>query len=143
MVHTHDFRHPFHRISLWNGRYFERQTLADLGMEIHLGHRGKPCKNRTIAHQTTVRIINTNGIFTYKVNYCGCDNAPEVAMQMMALRLFPSTLARPESAATFDVLKNAQMHSLCGKESIWDFYEVIARLTDNIRINLPVRSSII
>lgn len=34
---------PFHRISQWNGDFFERTTLTKLGVEIHTGHGGKPC----------------------------------------------------------------------------------------------------
>ncbi|KAG1856166.1 hypothetical protein F4604DRAFT_1685567 [Suillus subluteus] len=34
---------PFHQISQWNGYFFERTTLTKLGVEIHAGHRGKPC----------------------------------------------------------------------------------------------------
>ncbi|KAG1849004.1 hypothetical protein F4604DRAFT_1935084 [Suillus subluteus] len=34
---------PFHQISQWNGDFFERTTLTKLGIEIHAGHRGKPC----------------------------------------------------------------------------------------------------
>lgn len=138
IIHMHNYQHPFHRIALWNGNHFERRTLGELGMEIHLGHRGKPCRTWSAGRSSKIRIIHTTGIFTYKVNHCCCIGAPEVAMQMMALRLFPSTLSRPESAATFDLLKNGQMHSLCGKESIWDFYEVISRLTENVRADLPV-----
>ncbi|KAG8902573.1 hypothetical protein FRC00_001366 [Tulasnella sp. 408] len=98
----------------------------------------EPAPEDEIDWSENIRIIHTSGIFEFKVNQCCCQGAPEVAMQMMALRLFPSTLTRPESAATFDVLRNAQMHSLCGKESIWDYYEVVSRLTDNIRTDLPV-----
>lgn len=34
---------PFHRISQWNGDFFERSSLTKIGVEIHLGHRGRPC----------------------------------------------------------------------------------------------------
>ncbi|KAG1868423.1 hypothetical protein F4604DRAFT_1927293 [Suillus subluteus] len=34
---------PFHWISQWNRDFFERTTLTKLGVEIHAGHRGKPC----------------------------------------------------------------------------------------------------
>ncbi|KAG1790752.1 uncharacterized protein HD556DRAFT_1201312, partial [Suillus plorans] len=34
---------PFHWISQWNGRFFERSCLAHVGLIIHLGHDGKQC----------------------------------------------------------------------------------------------------
>ncbi|KAG1884389.1 hypothetical protein F4604DRAFT_1677024 [Suillus subluteus] len=40
---TEHAQQPFHRVSQWNGEFFERTTLTKLGVEIHLGHEGKPC----------------------------------------------------------------------------------------------------
>ncbi|KAG0699572.1 hypothetical protein DFH29DRAFT_877228 [Suillus ampliporus] len=34
---------PFHQISQWNGDFFERTMLMNLGVEIHLGHGGQTC----------------------------------------------------------------------------------------------------
>ncbi|KAG1901134.1 uncharacterized protein F5891DRAFT_979687 [Suillus fuscotomentosus] len=42
----HSDRHvrlPFHKISRWNGDFFEESSLTRLGMEYHLGHSGLPC----------------------------------------------------------------------------------------------------
>ncbi|KAG1720700.1 hypothetical protein EDB19DRAFT_1835837 [Suillus lakei] len=34
---------PFHQISQWNRDFFERTTLMKVGVEIHIGHGGRPC----------------------------------------------------------------------------------------------------
>ncbi|KAG2347667.1 hypothetical protein BDR05DRAFT_865926, partial [Suillus weaverae] len=34
---------PFHRISQWTGGFFEDTSLTKIGLEIHIGHQGKPC----------------------------------------------------------------------------------------------------
>ncbi|KAG1841465.1 hypothetical protein C8R48DRAFT_751179 [Suillus tomentosus] len=39
---TQHVRLPFHKISRWNGDFFEESSLTRLGMEYHLGHRGLP-----------------------------------------------------------------------------------------------------
>ncbi|KAJ3525770.1 hypothetical protein NMY22_g10437 [Coprinellus aureogranulatus] len=31
--------HPFHRIQRWNGEFFERSSLKDIGVRVQLGHR--------------------------------------------------------------------------------------------------------
>ena len=35
--------HPFHRIEKWNGRYFQRGALWQVGVKIYIGHNGNPC----------------------------------------------------------------------------------------------------
>ncbi|KAG1836714.1 hypothetical protein C8R48DRAFT_568766, partial [Suillus tomentosus] len=36
-------RLPFHKISKWNGSFFEETSLTKIDMEIYLGHGGLPC----------------------------------------------------------------------------------------------------
>ena len=33
----------FHRVEKWNGRYFQRGALWQVGVRIYVGHQGKPC----------------------------------------------------------------------------------------------------
>jgi hypothetical protein len=33
----------FHRVEKWNGRYFQRGCLWQVGVKIYLGHQGQPC----------------------------------------------------------------------------------------------------
>ena len=35
--------HPFHRVEFWNGTHYEAAWLRQVGVEISLGHHGKPC----------------------------------------------------------------------------------------------------
>ncbi|MDX6295879.1 MAG: hypothetical protein QOH50_5049 [Kribbellaceae bacterium] len=44
------FRHrhqhlPFHRVEKWNGRFFQRGSLWQVGVKIYLGHQGAVCPN--------------------------------------------------------------------------------------------------
>lgn len=34
---------PFHRVEHWTGTHFEAAWLCQVGVSIHLGHRGQPC----------------------------------------------------------------------------------------------------
>lgn len=34
---------PFHRVEMWNGRYFAVGALWQAGVKIYLGHQGMPC----------------------------------------------------------------------------------------------------
>ncbi|KAG1730911.1 hypothetical protein EDB19DRAFT_1831884 [Suillus lakei] len=40
---TQHARLPFHQISQWNGDFFKRTMLMKVGVEIHIGHGGRPC----------------------------------------------------------------------------------------------------
>lgn len=42
MKNRHDHL-PFHKIQRWNGRYFQRAELWEVGVQIHLGHCGDAC----------------------------------------------------------------------------------------------------
>lgn len=46
--------------------------------------------------------------------------------------LFPATHNKVQTAITFKALKLAQLHRFAGKESVWDFYAVVRRMTNNI-----------
>ena len=57
---------PFHRISQWNGDFFERSTLSKIGVEIHLDHGGRPCPHHNREWEDTddegsARNIGLNG----------------------------------------------------------------------------------
>jgi CxC2 like cysteine cluster associated with KDZ transposases len=34
---------PLHRVERWNGRFFERSALWEVGVRLYLGHQGHPC----------------------------------------------------------------------------------------------------
>ena len=40
---------PFHRVENWTGTHFKQAWLCQVGVEIHLGHRGFPCPGRSDA----------------------------------------------------------------------------------------------
>lgn len=146
---------PFHRIeklirgSLPELSYFTRASLADpeINGALHLGHHGSPCPHQNPQDSTLVRILDTNGIFTYRVYQCPCLSKQTglktpLAHQFFLLGLFPATYETVRTAFTFKALRCAQMHQLCSGESMWDFYEVIRRWTNNVRPDtVPVSSS--
>jgi len=43
--HRHQFL-PFHRVENWTGSHFQPAWLCQVGVEIYLGHNGKPCPSR-------------------------------------------------------------------------------------------------
>ncbi|KAG1732422.1 uncharacterized protein EDB91DRAFT_1238762 [Suillus paluster] len=103
-------RQPLHRMECWNGTSFQVTTLKALGVRFQLGHP----------------IVG--------LDFCGCESAQPHITQLLCVHLFPSTTTDPKSAATFHVLEYFQMLSFKFKASVWEFYNTIARLTDNTGI---------
>lgn len=120
--------------------YFARASLADaeIGGALHLGHHGLHCPRQNTQDSTLVRIMDTNGIFTYRVYQCSCLNMKTgrktpIAHQFIVAALFPATYENVRTAFTFKALKSAQLHQICSGESMWDFYDVVRRWTNNVR----------
>ncbi|KAJ6447694.1 hypothetical protein C8R45DRAFT_948402 [Mycena sanguinolenta] len=131
---------PFHVVKKWNGSYFEDHTLMALGLRVQLGHkRGELCPG-TLARsaeehpngeKNTFCVVNSNGIHEIMLDFCTCGKAQSPTTQLLRARLYPATTSRPSSAATFRVLRQFHMQSFESKCSAYEFYNVLARQTNN------------
>ncbi|KAF7303362.1 CxC2 domain-containing protein [Mycena indigotica] len=128
-----------HWHKLWNGSFFELKPLKQLGLRIQLGHPpGQKCPG-TLARGTLggppqhddFCIIDCNGIHEVALDICTCPSAPERATQLLRARLFPATSTRPRTAASFQVLRLFHLVSFEAKCSPFEFYNALARLTNN------------
>jgi hypothetical protein len=95
---------PFHKIKMWNGKYFTKTTLHDQGYILHLEHQGGMCPNvqdtwmdipgdkhiredmelfqdcvdgkpKDIVEDGLVNMVHTTGVFKHKVRWCQCQEA--------------------------------------------------------------------
>ncbi|KAJ3725420.1 hypothetical protein C8R42DRAFT_718938 [Lentinula raphanica] len=134
--HLNDFKKRQRRyaVSKWNGRYFERVWLQQLGISVHFGHAYESiCPNPRIVKEFTV--IHTNGIHRITAVFCNCENvnvAGEWRQQLLRRRWFPATHIQPETAATFEVLNQFHVLTLQGKVTTYDFYAGLEKLYDNV-----------
>ncbi|KAJ3816542.1 hypothetical protein F5880DRAFT_1626477 [Lentinula raphanica] len=116
---------PLDIVERWNGKFFERISLRDIGVTIQLGHQlGQLCINPRVVRDFTV--IHTNGIHTVDLSYC------ERYQQILWRRWFPATHLEPRTAATYRILDMFHiLTSLQGKVTTYDFYAGLEKLTDN------------
>lgn len=122
----------------WNGTYFERITLKTLGLRIQLGHQiGDTCCNPHRAFNDDFVIIDTTGIHEVALDFCACGTMQTHVKQLLRARLFPATITDPKTAATFGVLEQYHLLSFESKASAYEFYQGLARLSDNTGINPP------
>ncbi|KAG2040473.1 hypothetical protein BDR03DRAFT_830696, partial [Suillus americanus] len=125
-------RQPLHRMECWNTYSFQVTTLKALGFHFQLGHPiGIRCINPKSASNNDFVVLDCNGVHEVGLDFCGCESAQPHITQLLRVRLFPSTTTDPKSAATFRVLEYFQMLSFESKASVWEFYNTVARLTDN------------
>ncbi|KAF4612165.1 hypothetical protein D9613_004616 [Agrocybe pediades] len=76
-------------------------------------------------------VIHSNGIHDVALDYCACETAEPSAVQLLRRFWYPSTGIFPQTAATILVLKRYQLLAFEAKTSSYEFYNSIARLTDN------------
>ncbi|KAJ7430401.1 hypothetical protein FB451DRAFT_1345936 [Mycena latifolia] len=86
--------------------------------------------------------LHTNGIHKVKLDFCGCERqcaagSPDV--QLLRYGWFPATDDRPQTCATLDVLSKFQQETLQSKMTMYNFYSVLEKLTDNTGIKPPDR----
>ncbi|KAJ6500304.1 hypothetical protein DFH09DRAFT_1375882 [Mycena vulgaris] len=121
---------PLHRVEVWEGGMLKRTTLKRLGLRIQLGHgklgkghRGK-CVLPSEAVDDDFVVVDTHAIHEVAVDFCNCSTA-----QPHDIQLLP---------ATFRVLRRYHLMALESKCSGSEFYNSIARETDNTGTE-PVR----
>ena len=151
---------PFHRIKMWNGKYFGKTTLHDQGYVMHLGHHGEMCPDtedpwldidgdihltedidllqdgmdrhsKDIMEDGPVNMVHTTGIFKHKVRWCQCPGAPDKTVQLFQMRLFPASHVRPQTAFSFDVLDHFHVDAMECKTAASSFVKKLCRLTNN------------
>jgi CxC2 like cysteine cluster associated with KDZ transposases len=121
----------------WNGSFFVRTTLRDLGLVVHLGHQGLSCPflGRILDNFT---VVHTNGIHTVKVRFCACPRErSQPKFQLLRCSWLPASSQDPRTAFTFEVLNAYHLLSLQGKISREDYYLSISRHTDNTGLDPP------
>lgn len=125
----------------WNGRHFEDTNLQHLGLRLQLGHPpGEHCSNPSLIHHDFV-VLDTNGVHNVTLCFCECQTAQSRTTQLLRMRWFPATTLEPKTAATFRLLHHFHILSFESKASTFEYWQTLARLTNNTGLNPPKVSS--
>ncbi|KAF7349568.1 CxC2 domain-containing protein [Mycena sanguinolenta] len=133
---------PLHRIEKWHNSYFVRTSLARLGLRVQLGHRPYERCSAPEPARSGFITIHTNGIHEMLVDFCGCERSADAGppeIQLLHAGWFPATHERPQTCATISVLEKFHQDTLQSKMTMYDFYGVLEKLTDNTGIKPPDR----
>ncbi|KAJ7198691.1 hypothetical protein C8J57DRAFT_1104953, partial [Mycena rebaudengoi] len=132
-------RLPFHSVEVWfwDGSFFHRKKLKELGLRIQLGHwhENSQCDAPKRGSDTFV-VVHGDGVEEVAIDYCGCGGPP-VTVQLLRAGLYPATTTNPRTAATFGVLRRFHLMSFESKCSAYEFYHSLARSADNTGLNPP------
>ncbi|KAJ7871168.1 hypothetical protein B0H14DRAFT_3439622 [Mycena olivaceomarginata] len=120
---------PLHRIKRWNGLFFVPSDLKSLGLCVQLGHRvGDRCAGAKPLHMSVI-VLHTNGIHKVAVDSCDCEQwlwAGSQEEQLLQAGWFPATDDCP-----------LNMCHLQTKTTMYDYYSVLEKLSDNTGIKRP------
>ena len=111
---------------VWNGGFFKRTSLNDLGHCFYIGHQYTTCPSES--RTQVVLVIDTNGVHHVNVQFCACtEDAQWVEKYRQLLRVgwYPASFQRPKTVFTFDVLDTYHKLTLQGKLNLYDFYSSI------------------
>lgn len=126
---------------MWKG-FWDKIDLHELGLTFSIGHGGLDCPSAdTNAPAYSIAVIATNGLHRVHVRWCTCSQslgkASEHWVQLMRMRWFPASHARPRTVVTFDCLDTFHKLTLQGKLTGYDYYQSLLHLTDNADLDPP------
>lgn len=83
-------------------------------------------------------VVDLNGVHAMKVTTCQCGGNSKWH-QLFDADLFPATVADPQSAFTFHLLRDWQVMTLQSKVTAYHYIHALCHLTDNVFTgNVPV-----
>lgn len=114
-------------------------SLKELGLRIQLGHRvGEKCVNPDRSTEDEFVVLDHGGIHTVCLDFCGCGKHTQShTTQLLRVGWFPASVKNPRTAATFRLLSTFELLSYESKISTFEFYQALARLTDNTGMKKP------
>ncbi|KAJ7774531.1 hypothetical protein DFH07DRAFT_865838 [Mycena maculata] len=121
---------PFHKVE------FEHIPLKDLGVHIQLGHWhgvNRTCPVPQVAPDDDFVVVDSHSVHEVHLDYCGCRQGGPRTVQLLRAGLWAATTTNPKTAATFTVLRHHQLMMFESKCSTLDFYQALARETDNLK----------
>lgn len=118
----------------WTGAFFDKISLRDLSLCVHLGHDGSPCPNPGYRKKKFV-VCDITGYHHIDLQFCGCYNAKVGFVhgwrQLLRARWYPASQARLATAFMFCLLGFFYELTHQSKRSLYDFHKTIDRITDN------------
>ncbi|KIK72000.1 hypothetical protein PAXRUDRAFT_41238, partial [Paxillus rubicundulus Ve08.2h10] len=121
---------PLHRIQQWGGKCFKDSSLSLVGLEVYLGHGGRPCpcvhgatlepaedpewEDLDAGHVPThlkmpqgvacLTMVDVTRLHFSRIQYCHCPEAEAAHLQLLQANMFPASIQNPSTRFTFRTL---------------------------------------
>ncbi|KAF7965392.1 hypothetical protein HWV62_44067, partial [Athelia sp. TMB] len=121
----------------WTGQFWRKRTLCSIGLVVQLGHAYNHC--RAPDNPLEMTIIDSHGIHTIAIRFCGCELAlaANKCLQLLRAGWYPATMTNPQTCATIAVLEEYHLLHLKGALNVHDFIGAVSRRTDAACIATP------
>ncbi|CAK5273727.1 unnamed protein product [Mycena citricolor] len=122
---------PLHVIKEWNGSWWQKTSLAALGLVYQLGHGGLPCVFPAGKVQRLV-VIHAPHVHEIQMRYCKCaksDHADKV-QQLLRNGWYPATNIDPGTCATFETLESFRLYQTISNMNARDFMTSLEQMTE-------------
>lgn len=121
-------------VQRWNGEFFNKDSLQNLGLCYQVGHSEGPCPCPLSGPKNFV-VFDITGPHSIMIKYCNCTEQPLLNWnQLLCERWFLATLSRPQTVFTFECLETFHELTLQGKTNLYDYYHTLRRRSDNANI---------
>ena len=127
---SHLIRLMVEKSKTWKGNFFEKDSLHNLGYRYQLGHSGARCPCPHPGPKNFI-VFTISGPHSLAINYCPLSPWH----QLLHEGWFPATLSRPQTVFTFECLKTFHELTLQGKTSLYDYYHILLRRSDNANLS--------
>ncbi|TRM56334.1 hypothetical protein BD626DRAFT_575796 [Schizophyllum amplum] len=125
---------PLHVIQLWSGSYWEKTSLAKMGLIYQVGHGGFPCVCPDPAVRTMVVLDSI--LHTVHYRYCSCRGLRTLnaVRQLLRNRWYPATVTDPETCITFHALDTFRLAAVHANVNINNWLKAIEERTDALKL---------
>ncbi|KAL1684796.1 hypothetical protein GGG16DRAFT_119464, partial [Schizophyllum commune] len=125
---------PLHVIQSWTGAYWEKTSLATMGLIYQIGHGGLPCVHPDPAVRTMVVVDEI--LHTVHYRYCSCRGLRSLnsVKQLLRNQWYPATVTDPETCITFKALDTFRLASVHANVNVNNWLKAIEERTDALRL---------
>ncbi|KAI4517218.1 hypothetical protein K525DRAFT_211399 [Schizophyllum commune Loenen D] len=126
---------PLHVIQSWTGIYWEKVSLANMGLIYQLGHGGLPCVHPDPAVRTMVVVDEI--LHTIRYRYCSCRGLRSLnsVRQLLRNQWFPATVTDPETCITFKALDTFRLASVHANVNVNNWLKALEERTDALKLS--------
>ncbi|KAF7327196.1 CxC2 domain-containing protein [Mycena kentingensis (nom. inval.)] len=116
-------RYPLHTLDEWNGSFWAKIPLMQIGLVHQIGHGGFPCPFPDVATRK-MTVIDAPHVHVVQYRFCNCARAQAAddVSQLLRNGWYPATVLEPATCATFRTLRTFRLYNVVGNMNVARFH---------------------